>query len=275
MNLKLQRIQSILRQSGLLPSIEYARYFYTVLKYFPENFLFKLKFPDFKTPPRWLAFDAYSAPDFLFYKNSGEKTAKFISDLIIQHSLFNANQKISMLEWGCGPARVIRHVPNLLLNSNIHATDYNMHSIDWCERNIEEVSFHLNSLTPPLDFTDDYFDVVYAISVITHLSRSSILLWFKELSRVLKPNGLLIVTSNGKSCLKYLLPDEAVYFRDNGYVIRDKVEEGKKMFWSCHSPEYMQNFLFDGFIVEKYSPANFPFTNQDYWILRKDFISCD
>ena len=47
---------------------------------------------------------------------------------------------------------------------------------------------------PPLDYSDEMFDLVYAVSVFTHLSEEFQLPWLGELRRILKPNGVLLAT---------------------------------------------------------------------------------
>ncbi len=50
---------------------------------------------------------------------------------------------------------------------------------------------------PPLEFDSASFDLVWAISVFTHLTDNSIP-WLLELHRILKPGGLLIATYMGR-----------------------------------------------------------------------------
>ena len=66
-----------------------------------------------------------------------------------------------------------------------------------------------------------------------------------------------------------MLPDELRRYRENGVVFRGQVEEGKKMYSSCHSPAYIRNILFRDFEVLEHRPAAFPFTGQDCWIIRR------
>ena len=51
----------------------------------------------------------------------------------------------------------------------------------------------VNGEKPPLDYADDYFDVVLALSVFTHIA-DGWSDWLLEISRVLKPEGLLIAS---------------------------------------------------------------------------------
>ena len=267
-NKVIQRIQFILRTVGLLNFVEKLRFILSVLINARENRRFKIKNPNYKLPSQYLAYDAYSAPDWNFYKISGEKTALALSK-IAKHQLKNSHS-MNVLEWGCGPARVVRHIHNTFgSDSKVYGCDYNAGSIKWCRRHIPDVTFVLNDLLPPLPFESSKFDFVYAISVFTHLSESVSKKWIDELFRVTRPGAVLVISTNGDSRMRFLLPHELSDYKEDGIVIRDKFEEGKKMFFACHSSKYLKEILFKDFTVLDCLPEKFPYTGQDMWVLRK------
>lgn len=268
MNKNLQHIQRTLRDTGLLVPVEKARYWASLAKWYRRNRAFCAKHPDFSLPPKILAYDAYSAPDWEFYKKSGEETAAFLADLVDRY--VHDASPLRILEWGCGPARVIRHLPPLLARSSrICGCDYNSASILWCEDNIPGIEFFRNSLRPPLAFDAESFDLIYAISVFTHLSEAIGRDWGAELLRIARPGGVVIATTHGDSILRMLLPDEVASYRESGIVVRDKIEEGKKMFMACHSPSYVRDRLFASFDLLEHVAAGFPHTGQDLWVFRR------
>jgi len=50
---------------------------------------------------------------------------------------------------------------------------------------------------PPLPFPDNSFDLIYAVSVFTHLSEEHQRTWLPELRRVLRPGGRLLLVDIG------------------------------------------------------------------------------
>jgi SAM-dependent methyltransferase len=133
MNPELQRLQHVLRELRLLRLVEGLRFWMSIARCSRRNAQFIRRNPDFVLPPRHLAYDAYSAPDWTYYKNSGEETAMFLADIIRTHS-GNSNEA-RVLEWGCGPGRVIRHMPETLgQKTGINGADYNKESIQWLQR---------------------------------------------------------------------------------------------------------------------------------------------
>src|SRR5208283_330225 len=144
-----QKMLRILRDSGLIALADAVRYPFSVLKYYRKTRSFYAGNPGFKVPPRFLAFDAYSAPDWDFYKISGGGTAAFLA--VATKRYLPENASLRVLEWGCGPARVIRHIPsNFGSGAEVYGSDYNRETIHWCRLNIPGVSFSLNELHPPL-----------------------------------------------------------------------------------------------------------------------------
>lgn len=266
MNRKLQRAQDLLRKSGLLSSVEFFRYHLANLKYQRENRRFKKQNPNFTLPPAHLAFDAHGHVRWSIYKSSGESTAKRLADEIQKLNI--VLPMVNLLEWGCGPGRVIRYLPALLPNAKIYGTDYNPESIEWCQHNIPNITFARNSLNPPLPFEENTFDCIYAISVITHLSEEVCHQWIAELARVLKSGGYLFLWSNGDYISRFLLPEEKKSYELGEFTERAQYEEGKKMFLSFHPPTWIRNQLLVDFDIINHWSGGFSGTTQDVWLVK-------
>jgi len=272
MKKNLQPIQHLLRQTHLLNLVEYFRYAYSVLKLSKRNRAFIKVHPEFKLPPKYLAYDAYSAPDWGYYHASGIKTAEEIADLIKKYNLRLDSLKV--LEWGCGPARVIRHLPDKLgPKAQVFGSDYNKNSIQWARQNIEggSLQFFINELDPPLPFAAKTFDFVYALSVFTHLSEETCGKWIRELERVLKDDGMLFFTTHSDAEVNFLLPHERKQYMADGFCVRGKVQEGRKMFTIFHSPDYVRDTLLKNFsVLEHVKPGGFQYIHvQEAWVAGK------
>ncbi len=104
-----------------------------------------------------------------------------------------------ILEFGCGCGRVISHLSGLLLNNQFFGTDIDQEAITWCNNNLSTVAeFTANDAYPPLPFEDSFFDVVYSISVFTHLPEEMQFLWLEELKRVTRKGAYLLITTHGE-----------------------------------------------------------------------------
>src|SRR5947208_884804 len=78
----------------------------------------------------------------------------------------------------------------------------------------------VNGLAPPLAFDDASFDLVYALSVFTHLTGDLQVAWRDELRRVLRPGGRLLITTHGRSYVPRLDVEERERFESGELVVR-------------------------------------------------------
>ena len=264
------RAQDLLRRTGTLGLAERVRFRAKVRATRANNEVFQRHNPGFAVPPESLAFDAYSAPDWAFYHESGLGTAGFLAGLAHEYCR-PTGAWLNVYEWGCGPGRVIRHMPSTLgADARIFGSDYNADTISWCSRHLPGITFATNGLQPPLPYEDDSFHFAYSISVFTHLAEATGLSWTTELHRVMKPGGILVVTTSGDSAFESeMLPRERDEYVRTGVVVRGDYAEGKKMFLTRHSPAYVRTKLLAKFDIVEHRPAAFPFIAQDYWVARK------
>ena len=268
MNIK-QKLVHLLRKLHLLQLTDNFRYLISLKNTRRLNSDFIKEQPDFIFPPSFLSYDAYGHTNWPVYFYTGIAHAKFISQLI-QDNL--QQESLSICEWGCGPARILRHIPSFFENRSIQLKgfDYNTRSIAWCKENIPVISFENNALTPPLPCNNNTFDCVYNLSVFTHLSKEMHFQWIKELMRVVKPGGLIIITTHGDYFKNNLVEKELTQYEAGKLVIRDGVEEGKRCYVAYHPEQFIkQEFLPEGLEVISHHPGpvleSLP---QDVWVIR-------
>ena len=71
-----------------------------------------------------------------------------------------------VLDFGCGSGRVVTHLKNTNAKYRFYGTDIDDEAIAWCQQYIANIAeFSTNNEYPPLDFPDNYFDLLYSISV--------------------------------------------------------------------------------------------------------------
>jgi SAM-dependent methyltransferase len=111
-------------------------------------------------------------------------------------------QTRALLDFGCG--RVARHWQRL--PGEVHGCDFNRRLVGWCRRRLRFGRFAVNALGPPLPYPDRRFDLVYALSVFTHLPEDLQGPWMDELGRVLAPGGHAILSVHGQRYVDELSP---------------------------------------------------------------------
>ncbi len=261
-------VKIILSRLNLIPVLDYFRSRCKYIKLKEKNRNFLKKNPSFIPPPLELAFDAYGHVDFELYEESGFEDARWIAGIILKYT---TQCPLHVLDWGCGPVRVLKHMPRILASRTpeLFGTDFNKQTFEWCQNNFPRIDFSCNDLKPPLHYPPSFFDAIYGLSVITHLSEDMQFAWIHELKRILKPNGVLILTSHG-DFFRYLLSDQEKGEYDQGrLVVRDDITEGRRGFAAFHSPKFLKFDLFKEFhILEQVSDYPQKSIKQDIWVLQ-------
>jgi len=172
----------------------------------------------------------------------------------------------SILDFGCGCGRVTRFLPRGL---DVTGLDIDGEAIGWCRQNLSSIAkFDVNNPEPPLDDSDETFDLIFCVSLFTHLSLEMERAWLRELKRVLKPGGWLLISTLSDANLAPLglsLPDDSGFFYH-----RSGVTPGLPDFYqlSFHTREYIEREWPKDFDLALYHPRGIN-SHQDVSILRK------
>ncbi len=103
-----------------------------------------------------------------------------------------------VLDFGCGVGRTLRHFLAEAEVAELHGCDIDGPSIAWLQEHLSPPLHVLrNEESPPLPYEAETFDLIWAISVFTHLTELWSA-WLLELHRILAPGGLLIATYMGE-----------------------------------------------------------------------------
>jgi SAM-dependent methyltransferase len=151
----------------------------------------------------------------------------------------------SVLDFGCGCGRVTRYWNGF--PGSVSGSDVSAKAVEWCRANLPFARFERNALAPPLAFDDESFDLVYALSVFTHLTADLQLAWRDELRRVLRPGGRLLLTTHGRSYAPRLEGDERERFERGELVVRWGDAPGTNLCSAYHPERYLRDTFADGF----------------------------
>jgi SAM-dependent methyltransferase len=103
-----------------------------------------------------------------------------------------------VLDFGCGAGRTLRHFTDEATRCEIWGCDIDEASIAWLKDNLSPpFQFVRGGEEPPLPFPAGHFDLIWAVSVFTHLA-DSWARWLCELHRLLRPGGLLLASFHGE-----------------------------------------------------------------------------
>lgn len=262
-----KRFMYWMRKFRLIHLLDTSYFFYNKIRFHFKNKRFRQNERHVKVPPDYLLYESYQM-DYESYYNEGKSAAVWLYE---QVSGYISQGNIKVLDWGCGPGRVLRHLPSLLPNSELYGSDYNIKSIEWCRKNISGVAFSINRTDPPLPYGDHFFDIAYALSVFTHLSEENHYKWFDEFYRVIKPGGILLVTTQGNVFKHKLSQKEIEEFSRGLLVVRNKAKEGHRSYSAFQPEVYMKSIFSSRWKILNFVKGTVQSwgLEQDTWVLQK------
>lgn len=129
--------------------------------------------------------------DFL---RAGEQCFRPIEDAISHHHGPRA-RGLKVLDFGCCSGRVLHYFdPRRFV---LYGCDVDPTAISFISRGYPHVHSCCSDYRPPLPYEDGAFDVIYSVSIWTHLPMDLQMPWLEEMRRILKPGGLLLITTMG------------------------------------------------------------------------------
>ena len=110
-------------------------------------------------------------------------------------------QGARVLDFGAGLGRVAMPLHEAT-GLPTDACDVNGAAMNYLAGQLPDVACETTSFAPGLPYTDDTFDAVYAIAVWTHLPEDMGQAWLQEIKRILKPNGVALISTSGRRVYK-------------------------------------------------------------------------
>jgi SAM-dependent methyltransferase len=126
-----------------------------------------------------------------------------------------------------------------LPGTRISGTDYDGALTDWCRMNLSFAKVRTNASTPPLPFRGGSFDLIYAISLFTHMTEESQHRWIGEVFHLLKPGGLFLFTVHGNHFTRHLSDDQKERYRQGDLIVIHPELNGQEACASFHPEAYV------------------------------------
>lgn len=172
---------------------------------------------EFPLPPARLRFRVAENASVLNFFTVGMRTAEGLHEAMACTG-FQLHPGAAALDFGCGCGRTLLWLARQFPQIQWHGIDVDAESVAWCRSSIPGGVFSVNGPLPPLPYADGTFDLIYGVSVFTHLSEEHQRAWLPELGRILKPGGLLLLSFHSKNVWEPL--EDAGAIERDGFVFR-------------------------------------------------------
>ena len=198
-------------------------------------------------PPARLRVLVSGDPDPQFFVLSGWAHNCLIRKLMSTNGV-DPEQPMKVLDLACGCGRITRWWGDLE-RAEIHGCDYNPELVAWADEHLPYYAITRNGKRPPLPYAEGSFDLLYAFSFFTHLDNEGERAWARELQRVVKPGGLVVLTTMGEKYADHLSAEELAAFRAGRPVVHFGESEGSNLCAAYHPTEHVESTILDGFEV--------------------------
>ncbi len=138
----------------------------------------------------------HGSTDEASYILVGASTAWKIRRVLDTHFGEKINTVGNVLDWGCGCGRVLQYLSTEPL-ATIYGCDIDADNLNWCQQNIGFGKYEVTGIEPPLPYDSNFFNLIYGISIFTHLSSEDEVKWLEELRRVVVPGGIVLMSVHG------------------------------------------------------------------------------
>lgn len=196
-----------------------------------------------RMPPEHLQIRVSGAAAGAFHA-TGRAAARQIEDLL-QRAGQPLRRAGDILDFGCGPGRLIAGLRERHPAAHYVGSDIDAEAIAWAQAELPDLAhFCVNPAAPPMPFPDESFDLVYAISVFTHLPEDLQHAWLADLRRVLRPGGVLLTTKMNPAAYGELPSEVRREGRSKGFVYWGSAAEtdGLPAFYrlAYHTEDYVR-----------------------------------
>ena len=203
-----------------------------------------------------------------FYLREGERLRGVIDELLPSSWEWEGKRA---LDFGCGCSRVLRHFAPEAAEAEFYGCDIDKPSVAWNTANLSPpFHFFVNELTPPLPLADGSVDLIWAMSVFTHIG-DAWSAWLLEMHRLLSSGGILIASYLGEGVWPGLVNEP--YLEDEVGMVVLRPWEGSDA-WVFHSEWWLREHwgrVFDVLTLRRppLSADGSPEVTHSYIVLRR------
>jgi SAM-dependent methyltransferase len=148
----------------------------------------------------------------------------------------------AVMDFGCAWGRIIRFWLRDLPATSLIGFDIEDRFLSFARAQVPGPDYRLGSARPPLDVPDGSLDLIYAMSVFSHLPQDVADAWIAEFARVLRPGGIACLTTRPRAHIEVAGTEgsKADHTEDYARIIQDRADalarynRGEFIFYGAH-----------------------------------------
>ena len=219
-------------------------------------------------PPRKLLEFVQMTPWVDEYLRVGRLSHQAVNRAFDKHHL-STSKAVRILDFGCGLGRTLRFFQDD--SRHLSGCDIDPRLIDWTRQAFPRMDIQLSASAPPIPWEEQSFDGLFAISVFTHFDEQQQRSWADEILRILKPEGLAVITTMGPHALggfpNLASAENRRELKESGYLFHRGGSEFNAN-GAFHTAEGIQRFFSPGFELEEWTEGGLD-GFQDLSVLRR------
>jgi SAM-dependent methyltransferase len=138
------------------------------------------------------------APGVAEWVGGGSQAARELADALgAAGAPLSIERARTVLDLGCGSGRVLPQISALAPAARCVGCDVDGAAIGWARSRFPALHWEHTGFDPPLPFKAATFQLVYSISVFSHLNERLSDSWAAEVSRVLAADGVALLSVHG------------------------------------------------------------------------------
>ena len=161
----------------------------------------------------------------------------------IKKNYLNLNKNTKLLDMGCGSGKFLNFIKNEL-KIDCYGIDVAKERIINCKEKYKNINFSIGS-TEKTSYENNFFDIIISTQTIEHLDNKKLHNSFLEFNRILKPNGILLITTRYNEDLSKgvkLCPDCHAVFKHSQHMQSFSIERLK---------DILENYTFTSVILKR------------------------
>ncbi len=212
------------------------------------------------------------------YISNGRANAETMRDIIKSYcgERLLPNQQNSnappfvILDFACGYGRVGRHFKNVMPEVKYVGMDIHFDAVRF---NRDTLGLEMMKSTQKTEefYVGQTFDFIFALSFFSHVRREHFLGWLSELHGILKPGGVLMISTHGQMSHQLLMPEVIVDYDGYGMIATSEQFDLSTDFYihAITHPAYVEAMVssLKGLKLLNFSEG-FWFGHQDMYVLK-------